>query len=260
MSEAITGTGAFASTDDLGALLPAAGSVALIAFRLDPSPSVTAGLRRVLDSDERARADRFKFDRHRRRFIVGRGVLRHVLARLLGRTPASVAFAYGEHGKPSVAGSDVPFNLSNSSDLATIAIGGSSELGVDVERLRSMDDAEAIASRFFSTPEVDAFRSLETEDRDHGFFRCWTRKEAYIKAIGDGLTMPLDRFQVAFGSGEAPRFLAIGDDPEEADAWQLLHFEPAPDYLGALALRGPAPRIRSRFFDPTRLAEPSESP
>lgn len=236
----------------VGELLPAAGTVSVVAFTLDPPPGVTQALRRVLADDERARADRFHFDKHRRRYIVGRGVLRHLLGAALGLAPGRIAFDYGPHGKPAVAGAGLAFNLSNSSDLAVIALGGGSPLGVDVERLRAMDDADAIAQRFFSAPEVEAFRRLDPGDRDHGFFRCWTRKEAYIKAIGDGLTMPLDRFQVAFDRGQPSRFLAIGDDPSESSHWQLLHFDPAPGYLAALAVRGAEPEVRTHTFDPAR--------
>jgi len=239
----------------LATALPADGAISVLAFRLDPADKVVAHLESVLDDPERARAARFHFERHRRRFIVGRAVLRHLLAGALGSEPSMVRFSYGEHGKPALAGARaLPFNLSNSSELAMIALGGDTPLGVDVERLRAMDDAEAIARRFFSATEVEAFKRLPAEDREAGFFRCWTRKEAYIKAIGDGLTMPLDRFDVAFGRSDPCRLLRVDGDRARAGQWLLAHLEPAAGYLGALARQGVDARLRGYRFDAARLA------
>lgn len=244
----------FTAVNDLAPTLPTGDDITVIVCRLDPPADIVAALRSVLSTDERTRADRFHFDRHRRRFIVGRAVLRHLLATATGSAPEQVAFDYGEHGKPALRGNDaLPFNLSNSSDLAAVAIGGSQPLGVDVEKIRPMDDGKAIAERFFSATEVAAFERLAHDDRDTGFFRCWTRKEAYIKAIGDGLTMPLDRFDVALAADEPCRMLRIDGDERTAEGWSLDHFEPYDGYLGALARNSRRGSVRGVVFDPARL-------
>lgn len=245
---------AFTAVRDLAPTLPSGDDITVIVFRLDPPADIVAALRPSLSSDEKARADRFHFDRHRRRFIVGRAVLRHLLASATGTPPERVAFDYGEHGKPALRDhEELPFNLSNSSELAAIAVGGDQPLGVDVEKIRPMDDGRAIAERFFSASEVAAFERLAQDDRDTGFFRCWTRKEAYIKAIGDGLTMPLDRFDVALGADEPCRMLLIDGDEQAAKTWSLDHFEPHDGYLGALARNSRRGSVRGVVFDPAHL-------
>lgn len=226
---------------------PAAGEVHLWAIRLDPPRARVAALRRLLTPDETARADRFHFERHRRRFTVGRGCLRELLGGYLGRAPDSLRFAYGEKGKPVLTGSapaasaGLDFNLSNSHELALAAVAVGTALGVDLEHLRPMPDALEIAERFFSPAERRILAAVPAARRDEAFFNCWTRKEAYLKAVGDGLTAPLDRFDVTLEPGEPARFLAIEGDPGAAKRWSLFHLWPAPAYLGALAIpaRGP---------------------
>lgn len=219
---------------------PAEGEVAVWAVALDPPADEVAALARLLSADEAERAARFRFDRHRRRFTVGRGALRVLLGRYLGVPPRDVAFTYGEKGKPALAAPDLAetlrFNLSNSEELALVAFCRGTEVGADVERLRPMPDGLEIAERFFSAAERRALAAQPPRERDRAFFRCWTRKEAYLKAVGDGITAPLDAFDVTLAAGEAARMLAIDGDPGRAAAWELVHVEPAPGYLGALAL------------------------
>jgi 4'-phosphopantetheinyl transferase len=245
---------------------PAAGEIHLWAVPLDPPPEREAALRLLLAADELARADRFRFDRHRRRFAVGRGRLRELLGGYLGVAPAVLAFGYGEKGKPVLAGppaavgGGLAFNLSNSHELALVAVaaggeprggagadpgGGAApgarpaiELGVDVEHLRPMPDALAIAERYFSPAERRVLAAVPAAQRDEAFFNCWTRKEAYLKAIGDGLSVPLDRFDVTLAPGQPARFLALDGDPGRAARWSLFHLRPAPGYVGALAVPG----------------------
>ncbi len=215
---------------------------------LKPSPERVEELRRLLTGDEVARADRFHFDRHRRRFIVRRGVLRLLMGRYLERPPPALRFAEGEKGKPFVpqqaaAEERLHFNLSDSKDLALYAVTRGSELGVDVEVLRPMPDALAIAERFFSAEERDRLRRVPPEARARAFFNCWTRKEAYIKAIGEGLSEPLDRFSVTLLLDEPARFVHLGGDRERARGWTLHHLVPEAGAVGALALEGAGWRV-----------------
>jgi 4'-phosphopantetheinyl transferase len=192
----------------------------------------------LLDDSERERARRFHFDRHRRRYIARHGTLRTMLGILLGVPPASVAFSYGEHGKPGVAiptsGSFLRFNLSDSGELVLYAFGRGVEIGVDLERVRPMPDAAAIAERFFAPSEYDVFRSVPPDQQSQAFFNCWTRKEAFVKAIGDGLTCPLHGFEVSLRPGEPALLLRIHGEGG-APPWTIWHLEPLPGYVGALA-------------------------
>jgi 4'-phosphopantetheinyl transferase len=216
--------------------------VHLWSVALDPVPEIVAELRALLSSDEIQRAERFRFDRHRRRFIVGRGALRSILGSYLGRSPAELEFEYGPKGKPSLApsqgGDEFRFNLSHSSELGLYALARRQELGVDVEKLRPMPDAEQIAERFFSESERVALRAIPGEAKVDAFFNCWTRKEAYIKATGDGLSMPLDRFDVTLAPGEPAAMLRAEGGPDAALRWTLVHLDPAAGYVGALAIEG----------------------
>jgi 4'-phosphopantetheinyl transferase len=207
---------------------------------LDRPPDYVSQLAQTLTGDERERASRFKFERHRRRFIVGRGVLRLLLGRYLGLEPGSVRFKYGRQGKPELADSTAPlkFNLSHSEELALYAVTYNQEVGIDLEAIRPLDDLEGIAQRFFSAAENTALATLPPALKQIGFFNCWTRKEAYIKAIGDGLMYPLDQFDVSLLPGEPARLLRIQKDPQALNRWSLHHLAPAPGYVGALAVAG----------------------
>lgn len=209
---------------------------------LEPAPDVLRRLEATLSDDERARAARFVFPQHRVRYAAGRGILRELLGRYLGRDPRSLRFRYTPHGKPEldepVTSGSVRFNLSNCEAMALVAFVQGREVGVDVEELRPMPDGISIAERFFSAPENEVFRSLAAEVRDRAFFNCWTRKEAYIKAVGEGLSMPLDRFDVAFAPGEPAALLATRPDPAEVERWTLREVDPGPGWIGALMVEG----------------------
>jgi len=155
--------------------------------------------------DERQRAERFRFERDRRRFIVAHGVLRDILGRYLKCSPAQVSFSYNQYGKPALAQESeaigLRFNMSHSHEVALYALTRAREVGVDVELLREDFASLEIAERFFSRSEVALLNSLAPELRTDGFFNCWTRKEAYIKALGEGLSHPLDRFAVSLAPG-----------------------------------------------------------
>jgi 4'-phosphopantetheinyl transferase len=218
------------------------GEVHVWRFSLRLAPAALAAVERHLAPAERERAARFRFPEHRAAFVAGRGVQRELLGRYTDVEPGAVAYRESAHGKLALDGAaertGVRFNLSNSGDLALLAVAVERELGVDLEQLRPMSDAMDVARRFFSAPENEVFTALDETVREAAFFRCWTRKEAYIKAVGEGLSMPLDRFDVAFAPGEEARLLATRGDPEEAARWTLVGLEPGPGYVGALAAEG----------------------
>jgi len=205
-----------------------------------PAPT-TQQLFETLSEEERDRARRFHFDHHRHRFIVCRGRQRQILARYLNVPAAEIQFEYGPHGKPVVGGMPgalgVHFNVSNSHELALLAVFGEGELGVDLEHVRPVKEAERIVQRNFSPQEREVFTSLPQEQRDVAFMRCWTRKEAVLKAIGRGLSFPLNRLEVSVGADAPAELLSIDDPHGPATAWTLCNLEPAAGYVGALALR-----------------------
>jgi 4'-phosphopantetheinyl transferase len=220
------------------------GHVDVWATALDPAPAVQARLDQWLDADERARAARFVFPRDARRFRVARGTLREILGAYLGTTPDAVRFVYAAAGKPALAApfaeAGVAFNVSHSGEIALYAIGGPGRLGVDIEQVRPLDDLEALATRNFSTAEQRALLALPPAQREPAFFACWTRKEAFIKALGDGLSYPLDAFTVSFAPGEPARFVQIRDEPATAARWTLVAIEVDVGYAAAVAVDGPA--------------------
>ena len=209
---------------------------------LEEPPADERAWLETLSEDERLRAQRFHFERDRKRFVVGRGILRALLGRYLGGEPASVQFRYGDRGKPYLAGemseSRLCFNVSHSQGLALYAFARGREIGIDLEFARSLPDAENIALRFFSPSEKAAFRALAPNEKEAAFFKCWTRKEAYVKAVGDGLAFPLHQFDVSVSPGEPAKLLTIKGCPEIAERWFLEDLTPAPDYAAAVAVEG----------------------
>lgn len=203
-----------------------------------------ARLRSTLAADEQARAGRFHFTRDRDRYVAARGTLRTILGRYLGLLPQQVSFDYTPHGKPLLRqgltpeGAGLSFNLSHSHDLALYVVARRRRVGVDVEFIRPELTDEPIAERFFSPREVIALRALPLAEQPPAFFRCWTRKEAFVKARGEGLSLPLDRFDVSLAPGEPAVLLATQDDPAEAQRWQLQALAPQTGYMAALAVEG----------------------
>ena len=198
--------------------------------------------RKNLSPDELERASRFHFPRDRQRFAASRSLLRILLAGYLATDPAAVSFSYSEKGKPSLgpayAGSNLKFNISHSGGVTLLAFTRGREIGVDVEQVRGDSDLQAIARRFFSPKERARLADLPVEKTVDAFFRCWTRKEAYIKAVGDGLSLPLDQFDVSFDAGEASALLATRPDASEPGHWLLREVPAGPGYIAALCVRG----------------------
>jgi 4'-phosphopantetheinyl transferase len=209
---------------------------------LNPAASCIECLQSSLSADELQRAARFHFPRDRRRFTVARGVLRDLLGRYLGVPPSALGFRYSTYGKPALvdaaAATELRFNVSHSHEMALFAVACGREVGVDIEYLGREIRGEEIAERFFSARERACLRELPTEVKHEAFFNCWTRKEAYIKAHGEGLSLPLDQFDVSLAPGEPAALLATWSDPREALRWSLQALTPGPDYVAALAVEG----------------------
>jgi 4'-phosphopantetheinyl transferase len=217
------------------------GEIHVWAVSLDPAPERVELLGRSLAADEWERAKRFRFEKHRRQYVVGRGALRTLLAAYTGTRPELVRFHYGPRGKPFLASPEaggLQFNLSNSDELALVGLVLGPEIGVDVEYLKPMPDCDQISERFFSESERRVLRGIPFPAKEEAFFNCWTRKEAYLKAVGEGLAAPLDSFDVTLAPGEPPRMLTLEGDAERAARWFFQHFRPAPDYVGAVAIEG----------------------
>ena len=206
---------------------------------LDQSKSILRQLQALLAVDERARADRFRFELDRRRFIAARGALRTILGGYLGIAPHQVQFRSSPNGKPMLATfpdrDDLQFNLSHSRELAVCAI-ARHQIGVDLEYMRPVPDAEEIAERYFSVSENAVFRALPADEKREAFFNCWTRKEAFIKALGDGLMYPLDRFEVSLTPGEPARLIRVEGDAQAVQQWSFRQITPEPDHTAALAV------------------------
>jgi 4'-phosphopantetheinyl transferase len=223
---------------------------------LDRPPDVVETLRRLLSRDELARAARFHFERDRSRFAVGRASLRLLLGRYLAEPPGSIRFSYSSHGKPALLPphDTISFNLSHSEGLALYAVCRGHEIGIDVEQIRREPARERVPEHFFSAGEVETLRALRPQAQAEAFLSCWTRKEAFVKARGDGLTLPLDSFDVSLAPGDEPRLLRTAWDPAEAASWSLHDLSPSfPGYVASVAVRGagwsmhvhPAPGGRS---------------
>ncbi len=202
-----------------------------------------------LNDEERSRAFRFVHERKQRQFIIARAALRDILGRYLGRGASEVAFDYTEHGKPRLSGeqgkSGLRFNLSHSRDLALCAVTLNRETGIDTEYIRPDRADESIARRFFARDEVKALLALDEADRAAAFYHCWTSKEAYVKALGDGLRRPLDTFCVSVNP-ELAALLHVDGHAEEAGQWVFEALPVPADYMGVCAVSGAS--ARWRFF------------
>lgn len=195
----------------------------------------------LLCDDERHRASTFIFERDRRRFASARAWLRQLLGGWLGVHAARVEFSYGVYGKPALGGrfatAGVRFNLSHCDDLAVCALALDREVGVDVEAVRALDEADALAVRYFSDRERESYLALDRRDRPLGFFRCWTRKEAFIKALGHGFAHPLDTFDVTLSPGEPARILRVNERSGRDSGWHLESLVPEAGFVAAVVSR-----------------------
>ncbi len=217
---------------------------------LSGDQTILRKLESTLAADEKARAARFMFESDRGGFIAARGILRDLLGRYIHCAPQTIEFTYGARGKPAVASRGtqpaICFNLSHSRGLAVIAIGRGREIGIDVELIRPEFAGQEIAKRYFSTKEIEELNRLPAELRTEGFFLCWTRKEAYIKAKGDGLHISLDSFDVSLSPGRPAIFLGA-----EESRWSIESFVPCVDseHRYAAAVVGEGKDWMTRYFE-----------
>jgi 4'-phosphopantetheinyl transferase len=216
-------------------------------------------LSKLLSKDEWLRAERFHFEQDRNHFIVCRGILRSILGTYLGSEPGQLQFCYGENGKPALFGRTdykmIRFNLSHSGGLAMYAFAMQREIGIDIEEVRNISDMAQIAKSNFSVNEYNVLCTLTENKFIEAFYNCWTRKEAFIKAAGDGLSMPLDSFDVSLVPGEPARLISIQGDYAKAEHWSLQALSPGSDFIGALAVEGKYRQIAYWRWDTKRIRE-----
>ena len=216
---------------------------------LDSTDVAGSRLEATLEPHERERADRFRFCRDRRRYVTARAALREILGNYLDTPPDALRFAYGPRGKPRLEpespGEEIRFNLAHSDGLAVYAFTRGRAVGIDVERVRPDVAGEGIERRFFSAAEAEAVTGAPEESRAEAFFGCWTSKEAYVKARGDGLALALDAFTMSTRASEKLRLLSAGQ-AGETERWVFERFTPAAGFVGALAVEGDGWRARYR--------------
>jgi len=208
---------------------------------LDQSTFQFQELAKTLSPDEHLRANRFRLEQHRHRFIVGRGVLRTILGRYLNVDPSQLQFCYGPYGKPALVSANLSemlnFNLSHSEGMALYAVSHEQQIGIDIESVRPLSEVEQIAERFFSNREYQELRAFPTSQQHTAFFRYWTLKEAYVKATGLGLSLPLNQFEVSVTPGGV-RLLKTPTDSQEASYWSLKELNVGNNYAAAIAVKG----------------------
>ena len=228
--------------------IPAAGEVHIRFTSLDLQSAELTRLAQFLSTDERVRADRLLDRLTRDRFVAGRGFLRETLAKYLGLKPPDLSFAAGEHGKPRLveeAGSgSLRFNLSHADGSAILAVAVNREVGIDLERIRDDLPFREMALRFYSSRERAELSSLPEDQQPAAFFRCWTRKEAYLKGCGRGFSQPADSFDMSLLPGHPPALLGHRTAPGEAPRWRILDIPVSEGYCAALAVEGEEPVIR----------------
>jgi 4'-phosphopantetheinyl transferase len=205
---------------------------------LDVSALEIVDLRKVLSPDELERAARYRFDQHRNEFILTRAILRIVLGSHTARSPENLLFNYSAQGKPALKDGprDLRFNVSHTEGLAVLALVRDREIGVDAEKIRVQPDAQKLAKRFFSPEEQRFLENLSGDELQRAFFRCWTLKEAYIKAKGEGLSIPLNAFDVSLEEGQPAALIGTRPDPTEAERWTMYDLSIGQGYAAALAV------------------------
>lgn len=224
------------------------GIIDIWSWSLDRSLAEISRFCDTFSLDESLRATRFIFEKDAMRFSTARGLLRMILSHYLSIPAAAVAITTNAHGKPQLAPSmctELQFNLSHSGNRAVMAVCDSFAVGIDIEEVRAI--TEDVAGHFFSRWECAALNALPEEDYVQGFFRCWTRKEAFVKALGMGLTHPLDSFDVTVASGTPPRLERLEGDPKASESWTLLDIEVPPGFAGALAVSTMGEAVQLRY-------------
>jgi len=204
----------------------------------------------ILSPGEKERASKFHFTKDRKRFIASHGILRILASLYLNKKAADIQFKYGEFGKPEfIDRPELKFNISHSGDLVVLGFLLDFEMGVDVELIKRDFDVLDIAQNFFSSKEIKSLFSLAKKEQNIGFFRCWTRKESFIKAKGSGLSFPLDQFAVSLDDDIRAELLETKWNFHEKDHWKLFSFIPAKNYIAALVARGEITAINYLNWD-----------
>jgi 4'-phosphopantetheinyl transferase len=215
---------------------------------LDQPAGAIARLARLLSKDEYQRAERFHRPADRRRFIAGRGILRKIISSYLSLAPDEAQFVYNKYGKPSVLTNQdrnaLRFNLSHSNGMALYAVTRGRRIGIDIEYMREDFATLEVAERYFSKDEFEALERVPINQRTEAFFNCWSRKEAYIKAIGMGVSYPLDGFTVSLAPEAAPALLRVDADATEAARWKMYKLDAAEGYAAALIIENPPVSLR----------------
>jgi 4'-phosphopantetheinyl transferase len=221
---------------------------------LDVSEQKRNELARTLKPAELERARRYRFSRDRERFIARRGILRSIIARYLDVHPVEIRFRLTHHGKPELSNkltsSVLRFNASHSSGWAMFAIARNRNVGVDIEHINPARADPQVASRFFALREVASLAALSGNEWATGFFNCWTRKEAYVKSIGEGLSFPLDAFEVSLAPGQPARLLSVNQSEHKAARWAMADLDAVPGYAAALVVEASIGRLRCWRWQP----------
>jgi 4'-phosphopantetheinyl transferase len=220
---------------------------------LDQYARVIANLSGLLSQDENQRAERFHRPTDHRRFIAGRGILRKIISAYLALAPDEVQFVYNEYGKPFISADQnrgaLSFNLSHSNGMALYAVARGRRVGIDIEHMREDFATLEIAERFFSKDEVEALKVAPIDRKTEAFFNCWSRKESYIKAIGMGVSYPLDGFTVSLAPDVAPALLKVDADATEAARWKMYELDAAEGYSAVLIVENPPVFLRRFQWD-----------
>ncbi len=226
---------------------------------LDQKADVIYNFFQMLSPNERRRAGWFHCYEDKARFITRHGILRMILGHYLGVKPGEVQFYYGKNGKPAILETfgvgTIHFNLSHSNGAALFAFTRSHEIGVDIEYIHDVIEMEQIVNRFFSLNERDVFHSLPKSQKREAFFKGWTCKEAFVKALGDGLFKPLCKFDVSLVPGESSEVFRIEGNSREASRWSIQNLNPAPHYLGAFAVKSNLLQLKCWRWDSTELGK-----
>ncbi len=196
-----------------------------------------------LSQEERDRGNRLVKTEHRCRFLISHAILRLILSRYLGQPPNDIQLQKGPHGKPYLEDQPLQFNMTHSNDIALYAITACADIGIDVEYVKRKHRMDALVKRFFSKREYQEYQSFPEGERHLAFYRAWTRKEAYLKATGLGLSYPLDHFDVSLAPEGTQCLLHVEDSAEMPQHWTLFSFEPCVDYLSSIAIKAPVEKL-----------------
>jgi 4'-phosphopantetheinyl transferase len=218
------------------------GQVHVWRIRLDLNNPDQTKFLSILSKNEVEKAEKFHFEADRIRYLVIRGALRVLLGKYGGEDPGSLEIAYSHSGKPYLSNKgnikNILFNTSHAGEIGLIAVAVDRQVGVDLELIRQDKSIKSISKRFFTPEETAQLLALPELLQQEGFFTCWTRKEAFVKASGEGLSIPLNQFQVSFYPNDTPRLLSVRKETGEAGRWSMFHLDPGTNYVGALVVEG----------------------